>query len=220
MLNEFNFIFNNDQIHIEFDQNGIAWFYGPEIARVLEYTRPHDMYRMLLNNEKGAHKVRTPGGLQDIVTINESGIYRCIFNSRSPRAVEFQNKVFYDILPSIRRYGAYIDPETRAQLDANPNLIHDLTSRIAELENRPKPNVQMYVLNEKHIKRHKEELKRFKDANNELSKDNVRISNERDNYIVMDHDTIKHNLELAQENRSLKGKLEAIYNVVNSVQMC
>ena len=148
MLNEFNFIFNNDQIHIEFDQNGVAWFYGPEIAKVLEYDRARNMYRMLNENEKGAHKVSTLGGMQNIVIINEPGVYRCIFNSRSPRAVEFQNKVFYDILPSIRQYGAYIDPDTRAQLQQDPNYINNLVNKITELENKPH-NKLMYTLVDK-----------------------------------------------------------------------
>jgi len=221
MLNEFNFIFGNDQIHIEFDKSGIAWFYGPEIAKVLEYEHPAHMYRMLSSNEMNTvHKVdRIPSrGNPNIIMINEPGLYRCIFNSRSPRAVEFQNKVFYDILPSIRRYGAYIDPETRAQLDSNPNIIHDLNTRITELENQPKPNKQMYVLVDEHVRRHKEEINRLKGINNKLNKTNEYISNERDNYIISDRNNMKHGLELAQENRILKNKLNMIYNVVNNFQ--
>ena len=153
-----------------------------------------------------------------ITVINEYGLYKILFSSRNPNAVQFQNKVFYDILPSIRQYGAYIDPETRAQLDANPNLIHDLNARITELENQSKPNKQMYVLVGDHIKRHREEINRLKDINDELNETNKYISNERDNYIVSDRDNMKHNLELAQENRVLKNKLDMIYNVVNNFQ--
>jgi len=143
MLNEFNFIFNNDQIHIEFDQNNMTWFYGPEIAKVLEYDSPHHMYRIVLDNERREFNTRHNSagipsrGNPNIIIINEPGLYRCIFNSRSPRAVEFQNKVFYDILPSIRQYGAYIDPDTRAQLQQDPNYINNLVNKITELENKP-----------------------------------------------------------------------------------
>ena len=122
MLNEFNFLFNNENINISFDANGIAWFRAYEIARLLGYTRERNMYRILTENEKGAHIVSTPGGPQEIIFINEFGLYRLTFTSRRPEAVELQNKVFYDILPCIRKYGAYIDPNTRAQLDVNPNL--------------------------------------------------------------------------------------------------
>ena len=51
MLNEFNFIFGNDQIYIEFDQNGIAWFYAKQMAKVLEYSHAYNMNRMLIDNE-------------------------------------------------------------------------------------------------------------------------------------------------------------------------
>lgn len=211
MLNEFNFIFGNDQIHIEFDHNGMAWFYGPEIARALEYEHAPHMYRLLLDNEKGVHKVDTIRGLRDIVVINEPGVYRCVFNSRSPRAVEFQNKVFYEVLPSIRQFGAYIDPETRAQLDSNPNIVHDLNARITELENQPKPKKQMYSLVSHHIKRHREEINKLKDINDHISR-------ERDDYIVSSRDNMKYSLELSQENRALRSKLDTIYQMVNTLQ--
>ena len=109
------------------------------------------MYRMLDDNEMNmVHFVdHIPSrGNPNIVMINEFGLYHCIFSSRSIKAKEFQNKVFHDILPSIRMYGAYIDPDTRDKLNNNPNYINDLNTRISELENRPH-NKLMYTLVDK-----------------------------------------------------------------------
>ena len=94
------------------------------------------MYRMLDPREKGIRIVDTLGGNQEIVTINEYGIYRLIMLSRRPEAIEFQNWLYYQVLPSIRRYGAYIDLQTRQALEANPNAIRDLNQQIAQLEDQ------------------------------------------------------------------------------------
>ena len=138
MLNEFNFLFNNENINISFDTNGIAWFRAYEIAKLLGYSRPRDIIRGLPENEKGAQTLRTLGGMQEMTVINEYGLYRIIMraNSRHPQIQDFQNKVFYDILPCIRKYGAYIDPNTRAQLDVNPELIHTLNANIDNHEKK------------------------------------------------------------------------------------
>ena len=69
MLNEFNFLFNNENINISFDANGIAWFKGSEIANALGYNTFH-MYRMIPDSEKDIHIVDTLGGPQKVILIN------------------------------------------------------------------------------------------------------------------------------------------------------
>ena len=68
--------------------------------------------------------------------ISESGLYKLIGNSRKPEARDFQNWVYNIVIPSIRKYGAYIEPNIRGQLDNNPNLIHDLNNKISNYENQ------------------------------------------------------------------------------------
>ena len=163
MENMFSFIFDNDNINIDFDANGFAWFRAPEIARVLEYRDAYNMCRMLPDNEKGTHKVSTLGGIQEMTIISESGLYRCIFNSRSPKAIEFQNKVFNEVLPCIRQYGAFIDESTRIALNNNPNLVHELTSQIEHMKTL-KPMCHI-IDTTRYPFRSFEELQRFKREN-------------------------------------------------------
>jgi prophage antirepressor-like protein len=59
------------------------------------------------NDEKGTAIVSTPGGNQEMLTINEPGLYKLITSSRKPQAKRFQRWVFHDVLPSIRRTGTY-----------------------------------------------------------------------------------------------------------------
>ena len=143
MNNEFKYFFSNDEINITFDSNGVAWFKAYEIAKVLGYTRTNDMIRNLPDNERlRKFDVTAQSGPyanpQEIIMINEYGLYRIIMRAHyksNPIIAEFQNWVFYTILPSIRRYGAYITPEVREQLINNPNLINELNNKISKLEN-------------------------------------------------------------------------------------
>ena len=139
MDKHFDFLFGDQNIDVMVDDNGIAWFQGPQVAPILGYTLPSHMYRMLNSREADIHNVdvRSANGVvqtRKVVMINEFGIYRLIMSSRRSEAAKFQNWLYYQVLPSIRRYGAYIDSATRQVLETNPNAIRDLNQRIAQLE--------------------------------------------------------------------------------------
>lgn len=59
------------------------------------------------DDEKGTAIVSTPGGEQEVLTVNEPGLYRLIFKCRKKVAKRFQRWVFHDVLPSIRKTGKY-----------------------------------------------------------------------------------------------------------------
>lgn len=85
----------------------------------------------LANSEVSSNGVRHT---QNMTVISESGLYKLIGNSRKPNAIEFQNWIYGVVIPCIRRYGAYIEPELRNQLSQNPNLVNDLTNKIEDYE--------------------------------------------------------------------------------------
>lgn len=60
-------------------------------------------------NEKGLHKMYTltKGGKQEVTFINEPNLYRIIFRSNKSQAIDFQNWVFEEVLPQIRKTGQY-----------------------------------------------------------------------------------------------------------------
>ena len=68
--------------------------------------------------------------------INESGVYALIFSSRLPGAKKFKRWVTAEVLPSIRKHGAYLPPETAEQLAAS---VQALAERVEALERRPGP---------------------------------------------------------------------------------
>jgi prophage antirepressor-like protein len=64
-----------------------------DVAKVLEYGQTNDLTRVLDEDEKGTHSMRTPGGLQEASIISESGLYHAIFKSRKPEAQAFRKWV-------------------------------------------------------------------------------------------------------------------------------
>jgi prophage antirepressor-like protein len=83
------------------------WFIAKDVCDILGITRVSDALRDFPQNEKGAVNTRTPGGKQEVLTINEPGLYRLIFQSRKPEAERFKTWVFTEVLPQIRRTGAF-----------------------------------------------------------------------------------------------------------------
>lgn len=87
---------------------GEPWFVANDVAAVLGYTQTTNMCRMLDDDEKGLHLVKTLGGDQQITVISESGMYASILRSRREEAKRFRKWVTAEVLPELRRTGRYI----------------------------------------------------------------------------------------------------------------
>ncbi|CCK81216.1 BRO-N domain-containing protein [Desulfobacula toluolica] len=106
------FNFGDHLVRVIQDENGESWWVAKDVCNILEYPRARDAIRTLDDDEKGAQRMRTPGGEQNVVVINEPGLYRLIFRSNKPEAEIFRKWVFNDVLPSIRKTGGYQIPGT------------------------------------------------------------------------------------------------------------
>jgi len=211
MNNEFKLIFDNSEIHITFDSNNVAWFKAYEIAKVLGYNKVNDMIRRLPDNEVQIVPklsvnltLNSTEGNPNIAIINEYGLYRIIMRAHyksNPKIAGFQNWVFYNVLPSIRRFGAYITPEVRGQLANNPDLINDLTSKITDYENRINT-----LQNDLYEEQHKLDI--------------VRPDGKRTLYMVLDDDNniavsiIKNKIK---ENDKLRSNIDNLNNTINAM---
>ena len=78
-----------------------------DVAACLGYRDASNALRLLDEDEKGTHEVSTPGGMQRLLVVNESGLFHLILKSRLRGAVEFRRWVTGEVLPSIRRTGGY-----------------------------------------------------------------------------------------------------------------
>lgn len=109
------------------------YFVGKDVAKILGYSRTADAIRKHVDSEdKGVAKMETPGGNQDLQVINESGLYSLILSSKLPQAHEFKHWVTSEVLPSIRKHGAYMTPQTIEKALLNPDTIISLATQLKE----------------------------------------------------------------------------------------
>lgn len=84
-----------------------VWFVASDVCKALGLHPTAT--RRLEEDEKGLHKTQTLGGLQQVVIINESGLYSLIFSSNKEQARAFRRWVTSQVIPSIRKHGGYIN---------------------------------------------------------------------------------------------------------------
>ena len=126
-MNIIPFNFESKEIRVV-EINNEPWFVASDIASALEYRDAYDMTRILDDDEKGTHNLRTPGGEQLLSIINESGLYSAILRSRKPEAKIFKKWVTSEVLPSIRKNGGYIS----GQETDDPELIMAKALQVAQ----------------------------------------------------------------------------------------
>lgn len=127
-------IFNNP----EFGQirtaeiNGEIYFVGKDIAEILGYANPQKAIRDHVDDEdKTLNETFTVNGTMAIL-INESGLYSLIISSKLPKAKEFKHWVTSEILPSIRKHGAYMTEQTIEQALTSPDFLIKLATQLKE----------------------------------------------------------------------------------------
>jgi prophage antirepressor-like protein len=96
-------------------RDGEPWFVAADVCAALGISRTDDGVSRLDDDEKGAGSIRTPGGEQQMTIINESGLYSLILGSRKPEAKKFKKWVTSEVLPAIRKTGAYVHREARPE---------------------------------------------------------------------------------------------------------
>jgi prophage antirepressor-like protein len=110
------------------------YFPATECAVALGYKNPHKAVR---DHCKGVNKTFSPtaGGTQKKGYIPEGDLYRLIIRSNLPAAERFEKWVFDEVLPTIRRCGAYAVPDTSDEMSEDPRSVQALV-RIIEKERR------------------------------------------------------------------------------------
>lgn len=117
-------IFNNPEFGEvrTLEEDGKVLFCGSDVAKALGYSRPKDA---ISAHAKGAVKRRTltSGGEQEMSFIPESDLYRLVFSSKLPTAEKFTEWVTAEVLPSIRKHGAYMTQDTLEAAILNPDYL-------------------------------------------------------------------------------------------------
>ncbi len=102
---------------------GVPYFVGRDVAEVLGYNNSRDALRKHVDEEdKGVASCDTPGGVQQLTVISESGLYSLVLRSHLPSARTFKHWVTSEVLPSVRKLGAYATPVTIEKVIADPDF--------------------------------------------------------------------------------------------------
>ena len=114
-------------------------FVASDVAKALGYSRPADA---ITAHCKGSvkHRLPTNGGMQELKIIPEGDVYRLITHSKLPAAEKFESWVFDEVLPSIRKHGAYMTEDTIKKAMAEPDFIIKLAT---ELKKEREQNKQL-----------------------------------------------------------------------------
>ena len=133
--------------------SGEPWLVGKDIAKALGYSNGRDaISKHVDDDDKGVAKCDTLGGKQDLQVINESGMYSLVIGSKLPGARKFKRWITSEVLPSIRKHGAYMTPEKIEEVLMNPDVIIRLATELKEerqkvLELKPKADFYDTVAN-------------------------------------------------------------------------
>lgn len=108
------------------------YFMLSDVCRVLEIKNSRDSKNRL--NEKGVATtdILTNGGIQKADFINESNLYKLVFQSRKPQAEKFSDWVTSEVLPTIRKHGAYMSSEVIEKTLSDPDYLIRLATNLKE----------------------------------------------------------------------------------------
>ncbi len=110
-----------------------TWFVAKDIAEVLEYSYwQHNLISAVPEEWKGIKKINTPGGEQSMSCLTEQGVYFFLARSDKKKAIPFQRWLAGDVVPSVRRHGAYMTPETIQKTLSDPDFIIGLATCLKE----------------------------------------------------------------------------------------
>lgn len=115
-------LFHNDQFGDvrALSVDGKPWFVAKDVCDALALD--HTALRKLDDDEKGRDSIPTPGGDQQVSVVSEPGLYKLVMRSRKPEAKAFQRWVTHEVLPAIRRHGAYATPDTLDRMIVDPEF--------------------------------------------------------------------------------------------------
>ncbi|OUB04471.1 phage repressor protein/antirepressor Ant [[Bacillus thuringiensis] serovar konkukian] len=114
-------------------KEGKEFFPATDVAKALGYSNPHKAIKDHCKPE-GVNEALVPtnSGTQTKKFINEPNLYRLIVKSKLPQAEQFEKWVFEEVLPSIRKHGAYMTDQALEQAVTNPDFMIGLLTNLKE----------------------------------------------------------------------------------------
>ena len=135
------FNFDDDFVRVVVDDTNNPLFVAKDVATVLGYARTTDAINQHCKGAVVYRPISTKGGTQEMRVITEPDVYRLVFGSKLETAERFQDWVFSEVLPQIRRTGVY---EVQAPTPTDPLLLiahlaqsaYEIQQKQVEMDNR------------------------------------------------------------------------------------
>lgn len=114
------------------EKDGETWWVLKDVCAVLGILKHRDVAARLDADERGSVRVDTLGGTQEMVCVNESGLYHVILRSDKPQAKPFRRWVTKEVLPEIRRKGSYGENRAVAALAEQVGQLVEMVTKMAD----------------------------------------------------------------------------------------
>ena len=132
-------IFQNEEfgrIRTFVTEDGIPWFVGKDVADNLGYQNgSRDINRHVAPEDRTKGMVFDGNQRKETILINESGLYSLILSSKLESAKRFKHWVTSEVLPSIRRHGAYMTDALLEQAAGNADVAAQVVRALSEERN-------------------------------------------------------------------------------------
>ena len=133
------FNFNDATLRTLMDTAGDPWFVLKDCMNILGNGNPSETIKMFDDDEFSTTEViDSIGRRQRTYIISEPGLYRLVMKSRKPEAKEFQRWITHEVLPTIRKYGAYMTQKTIDKALTNPDFLIQLATKLKEEQEKVK----------------------------------------------------------------------------------
>lgn len=127
-LQNFNFEGNEVRTVLINDE---PYFVGKDVATAIGYRNTKDAINKHVKSKyRRESRFATPSGTQTMTVISEPGIYQLAGQSKLPTAEPFQDWIYEEVLPSIRKHGAYMTEEKIEEALLNPDTIISLATKL------------------------------------------------------------------------------------------
>lgn len=130
------FNFNAASLRTLTDENGDPWFVAKDVCDILSLSNATVALQSLDNDE--LTKFNLGGQHGEVNIISEPGLYRLVMKSRKPEAREFKRWVTHEVLPTIRKHGAYMTQQTLDKALTSPDFLIQLATKLKEEQEKVK----------------------------------------------------------------------------------
>lgn len=126
-------------------KDGNPWFVAADVCKALEIGNPRQAVSRLDEDERMNTVINSDGirGNPNMTVVSEAGLYSLILRSRKPEAKVFKRWITHEVIPSIRKHGAYVADSVLDQLEEHPELISDFIQQLRDENAEAKKNREL-----------------------------------------------------------------------------